>query len=196
MSYGIGSAIASAANAQAIINTIENMGDWQKYARKLEGRISELELQLKENFEYGVDMWFSTMTRKALLVASQLWIQKFGEVPVSPDLNAVGKNGIENSVEMRDEAFLKLVNNILKVLVAEASNSDFNNNVLYDRFERYARKSVIQTLQSETRAEKWKIEKILEEAPLSPADREMAIVKKVGGTDPFSVLGPLAEEML
>lgn len=196
MSYGIGSAIASAANAQAIIDTIGNMNEWQAYARKLEGRISELELQLKENQEYGRDMWFSTMTRKAILVASQLWIQKFGEVPVSPDLNAVGKNGIENSVEMRDEAFLKLINNILKVLIAQYSNKDYGDNTLYERFERHARKAVIGTLQSETRAEKWKIEKILEEAPLSPADREMAIVKKVGGTDPFSVLGPLAEEML
>jgi hypothetical protein len=196
MSYGIGSAIASAANAQAIIDTIGNMNEWQAYARKLEARISELELELKENQDYGVDMWFSTMTRKALLTASQLWIQKFGEVPVSPDLNAVGKNGIENSVEMRDEAFLKLVNNILKVLVAQFSNKDFGDNRLYDRLERHGRKAVIKTLQSETRAEKWKIEKILEEAPLSPADREMAIVKKVGGTDPFSVLGPLAEEML
>lgn len=196
MSYGIGDAFVARANAQAIIDTIGDMNGWRDYARKLEERISTLELQLKENQEYGLDMWFSTMTRKALLVASQLWIQKFGEVPVSPDLNKVGKNGIENSIEMNDEQFLKLVNNILKVLVAEVSNTDYKNNVLYDRFEQHARKSVIQTIQSETRAEKWKIEKVLEEAPLSPADRELDIVKRVAGTDPFSVLGPLAEEML
>lgn len=195
MSYGIGSAFAAAANAQAIIDTIGNMNDWQAYARKLEERISTLELQLKENQEYGQDMWFSTMTRKALLVASQLWIQKFGEVPVSPDLNKVGKNGIENSIEMNDEQFLKLVNNVLKVIVAQYSNKDGNNS-LYNLFERHARKSVIHTIQVETRAEKWKIEKVLEEAPLSPADRELDIVKRVAGTDPFSVLGPLAQEML
>lgn len=196
MSYGIGDAFAARANAQAIIDTIGDMNGWRDYARKLEERISVLELQLKENFEYGQDMWFSTIARKAILVASQLWIQKFGEVPVSPDLNKVGKNGIENSIEMNDEQFLKLVNNIFKIIIAETSNSDFRSNILYERFEQHAHKEVIKTIQSETRAEKWKIEKVLEEAPLSPADRELDIVKRVAGTDPFSVLGPLAQEML
>jgi len=63
-------------------------------------------------------------------------------------------------------------------------------------YERYAKKAVIATIQVETRAEKWKIEKVLEEQPLRPEDRELEIVKKVGKTEPFSVLGPLAMEML
>jgi hypothetical protein len=111
------------------------------------------------------------------------------------DLNAVGKNNIENSLETNDEAFLSLVQNIIKLMIADASNSRKDNG-LYIAYENYAKTRVIDVLNQETRAEKWKIEKVLSERALTPADRDLAVVKKIGETEPYSVIGPLALEML
>lgn len=193
--YSIADRMIDQRNHQELIATLENMNDWQRYARKLEERISKLELSLKESNENASSWWFSSMTRKAILVASQLWIQKYDEAPVSADLNRAGKNKIENSIETSDEAFLSLTQNILKLLVADESN-ERNDNLLYAIYDQYARDAVVHTLQLETRAEKWKIEKVLEERELSPQDRSIPLLKQMESSNPWSILGPLAKEML
>lgn len=193
--YGIADRMIDQRNHQELIATLQNMNDWQRYARQLEERIAKLELQLKETDEHGMSHWFSSMTRKALLAASQLWIQKYDEAPVAADLNRVGKNKIENSIETSDEAFLTLTQNILKLLVADASN-DRDDNFLYAAYEQYARTDVVKVIQVETRAEKWKIEKVLEERELSPQDRSIPLLKQMESSNPWSILGPLAKEML
>lgn len=193
--YGIADRMIDQRNHQELISTLQNMNDWQRYARQLEERISKLELDLKESYENAHSWWFASMTRKALLVASQLWIQKYDEAPVAADLNRVGKNKIENSIETSDESFLSLTQNIIKLLVADESN-DRNDNSLYAVYEQYARSTVVQTLQVETRAEKWKIEKVLEERELSPQDRSIPLLKQMESSNPWSILGPLAKEML
>lgn len=193
--YGIADRMIDQRNHQELIATLENMNDWQRYARQLEERISKLELNLKESNEMSFNHWFASMTRRALLVASQLWIQKYDEAPVSADLNRVGKNKIENSIETSDESFLSLTQNILKLLVAYESNHR-NDNSLYAIYEQYTRQAVIQVLQAETRAEKWKIEKVLEARELSPQDRSIPLLKQMESSNPWSILGPLAKEML
>lgn len=193
--YSIADRMIDQRNHQELIATLENMNDWQRYARQLEERISKLELNLKESNENATSWLFASMTRKALLVAAQLWIQKYDEAPVAADLNRVGKNKIENSIETSDESFLSLTQNILKLLIADASN-DRDDNFLYAAYEQYARTSVVQTLQVETRAEKWKIEKVLEARELSPQDRSIPLLKQMESSNPWSILGPLAKEML
>jgi hypothetical protein len=37
---------------------------------------------------------------------------------------------------------------------------------------------------------------VLSERPFSPADRELAVVKRIDATDPYSIIGPMAIEML
>jgi hypothetical protein len=203
MSYGgglsIGDSIRMQQNHNQLISELRdmnnNMTDYQRYARELEGKVSKLELKLKETREASMSNWFASMTRKALFTAAQLWIQKFDEAPVSKDLNDVKKNHIENSTELNDEQFLQLVQQVLRMIIADASN-DRKDNVLYVAYEQYAKDTVVNSLHNETRAEKWKIEKVLEEKPLRPEDRELEIVKKIGASEPFSIIGPLAMEML
>jgi hypothetical protein len=110
-------------NTQAIINTIKNVNDWQRYARELEERISKLEVKLKETGDSAIKNWFMSLSRKAIIVAGDLWLQKYGEVPVHPDVLAAGKNQFENHIEKSDETFLALVSNVLKLIVASESNS-------------------------------------------------------------------------
>lgn len=193
--YGIADRMIDQRNHQELIATLQNMNDWQRYARQLEERIAKLELDLKETSESAFKHWFSSITRKAILVASQLWIQKYDEAPVSADLNRVGKNKIDNSIETSDESFLSLTQNIIKLLVADASN-DRGDNHYYAIYDQYARSTVVQVLQVETRAEKWKIEKVLEERELSPQDRSIPLLKQMESSNPWSILGPLAKEML
>lgn len=197
--YGIADAMIAKRNHDELIAHLQemnrNMTDYQRYARGLEEKVSTLELKLKETNEAAIANWFASSVRKALLTASQLWIQKFDETLVSKDLNDINKNRLEKSVELSDESFLQLVQNVLRMIVADASN-DRKNNILYAAYEQYAKDTVVAALHNETRAEKWKIEKVLEEKPLRPEDRELEIVKKIGASEPFSIIGPLAMEML
>lgn len=182
-------------NVDGVREEVKKLTATQEYMRKLEAKVSNLELSLKENQEAHSKNWFASVTRRAYIIAKDLWLQKFNEVTVSKDLIEVGKNKFENSVRTDNEEFLKLVQNALRLTIADACNRNGNNN-LYSEYEEYAKEGVIAVLQTETRAEKWLIEKVLTEQPLRPEDRELAIVKEIGKTNPQNVIGPLAMAML
>jgi hypothetical protein len=182
-------------NVDGVREEVKKLTATQEYMRNLEAKVSKLELSLKENQEAHSKSWFASVTRRAYIIAKDLWVQKFNEVTVPKDLTDFSKNKLENYVRTDNEEFLKLVQNALRLIIADACNRG-NNNGLYAEYEAFAKETVIGALQTETRAEKWLIEKVLTEQPLRPEDRELAIVKEIGKTNPQNVIGPLAMAML
>jgi hypothetical protein len=93
--YGVGGMITNMnnnRNTDRIIQAIGNVNEWKAYAQQLEEKIAKLEVQLKESKDDGWELLIASLYRKSLFQATQLWLQQFNEVPVHPDLIAVGKN--------------------------------------------------------------------------------------------------------
>lgn len=182
MSYGIGSAIASAANAQAIIDTIGNMNEWQAYARKLEDRIAkQTELQ-KETNKLQWESLMCSMMRKAINSSYILWSEKYGKLPTHPHLKSIAND----DEEYARDCLLKVAVQLFRAHIAfyaHANNSDY----IYEMFDDYGRKEAVRVAMLDLEMEEWQIIRAINHTPMSNNDYKL-ITQDKSEEDKKSVL--------